>query len=136
MACQARESSPESSGHEEAFRSHEEVVPEMDRKSRLCGFVLSPSRAGMRRSVPELGCAVGSWGGSCLSMAPYVTGMGSTDWATAPPEGAHVGYLVCGKSAGRSLPRRPWIDLPADKALRGWPVAGQNAWRAHGNHHG
>jgi hypothetical protein len=28
-------------------------------------------------------CAVGSWGGWCLSMAPYVTGMGPTDGTTA-----------------------------------------------------
>ena len=32
----------------------------------------------------------GSWGGWCLSMAPYVTVMGPMDGATAPPEGAHV----------------------------------------------
>ena len=39
-----------------------------------------------------LGCGIGSWSGRCLSLAPYVTGTGPTDGATAPPEGANVGH--------------------------------------------
>jgi hypothetical protein len=38
--------------------------------------------------------ALGSWGGRCLSVAPYVTGIGSADGATAPLEGANVGYAL------------------------------------------
>jgi hypothetical protein len=43
-------------------------------------------------AVPAKRCGSGSWGGRCLSMAPYVTGTGPTDGASAPPEGANVGY--------------------------------------------
>ena len=40
-------------------------------------------------------CGIGSWGllgGQRLSMGDYVTGTGSTDGVTAPPERASVGY--------------------------------------------
>ena len=33
-----------------------------------------------------------SWGGPRPSLGGYVTGMGSADGATAPPEGTNVGY--------------------------------------------
>lgn len=48
----------------------------------------------------------GFWGGQRLSMADYVTGMGATDGATAPPEGASVGYPLV-----RAM-RRAWMRPP------------------------
>src|SRR5204862_1441678 len=36
-------------------------------------------------------CGIGSWGARCLSMAPYVGGMGATRGGQ-PPEGANVAY--------------------------------------------
>jgi len=48
--------------------------------------------------------AVGSWGGWCLSLAPYVTGVGPTDAATAPPGGANVGYALHLLHAGFGQP--------------------------------
>jgi len=36
-------------------------------------------------------CGIGSWGGWCLSLAPYVTVTGATDGATASVDSEQVG---------------------------------------------
>jgi hypothetical protein len=76
-------------------------------------------------------CAVpsGSWGGQCPSVAPYVTGMGPTDGATAPPEGVHVDPRSAGSLApiGFRPPHgppkaAPLVTLPPYPALSNRPV--------------
>ena len=63
-------------------------------------------------------CGIGSWGVRCLSLADYVRGTGPTDGATAPPEGASVGY-----------PRPPTPDRHAPRS-RGQTRRGRAVRRA------
>jgi Tfp pilus assembly ATPase PilU len=90
-----------------AFRRIPNDVPSPDSLDLPRGVVeLAAFRRGLVLFTGAAGCGIGAWGSWCLSMAPYVTGMGSADGATAPPEGANVDlYEAAGRvtSSCRSL---------------------------------